>query len=83
MMIVVVKNGKHQSIPAGALKRFEAAGWTPLEEFKKLKGKNAELPEKPEEEVEVEPIDTPQGDLPQTGVAPAPVFFGIGATNAD
>ena len=33
----------------------------------------------PEEEVEVDLIDTPQGDLPQTGVAPASVFFGIGA----
>ena len=36
-------------------------------------------PEGAPEEVEVEPIDTPQGDLPKTGVAPAPVFFGIGA----
>ena len=32
-----------------------------------------------EEELEVEPIDTPQGDLPQTGVTPSAVFFGIGA----
>ena len=38
-----------------------------------------ETPEGAPEEVEVEPIDTPQGDLPKTGVAPAPVFFGIGA----
>ncbi len=32
-----------------------------------------------EEELDVEPIDTPQGDLPKTGVAPSAVFFGIGA----
>ena len=30
-------------------------------------------------DLDVEPIDTPQGDLPKTGVAPSAVFFGIGA----
>ena len=32
-----------------------------------------------EEELDVEPIDTPQGDLPQTGVAPTVAFLGLGA----
>lgn len=32
-----------------------------------------------EEELDVEPIDTPQGDLPKTGVLPTYAFIGIGA----
>ena len=33
----------------------------------------------PEEEVDIDEIETPQSDLPQTGVASTGVFFGIGA----
>lgn len=32
-MIIVEKNKKRMSIPAGALKKFKNAGWTPLDEL--------------------------------------------------